>query len=261
MKSFFSLNTKALHNLDGWTHTHGTVDMEDQVWDPGISGFWYPWGVLESVLWSFQGTMWKLFHPVLSKSSLKAATWHVASLVAQTVKNLPAMQKTWVWSPGEGNGYALQYSCLENSKDNPRGCKHSDTTEWLTLSLFFKFRNVGCAWFPAPFLDPGSLNKESIFPITFRGTSRCSRNRWIPGRKHRFTTPRHEKPGRLTVYKSPPGDCGPRRAACSSSVSDAAGPRWTYLTPRTAPWGRYYHSSYCVLSCSVVSGSLQPHRL
>ena len=146
-------------------------------------------------------------------------------------------------------------------KDNPWGCKHSDTTEWLTLSLFFKFCNVGCGWFPAPFLDPGSLNKESIFPITFRGTSRCSHNRWIPGRKHWFTTPRHEKPERLTVYKSPPGDCGPRRAGCSSSVSDAAGPQWTHLTPRTAPWVWYYHCSYCVLSCSVVSGSLQPHGL
>ena len=39
----------------------------------------------------------------------------------ETVKNLPAMQKTWVRSlglgkcPGEGNGYPLQYSCLENS--------------------------------------------------------------------------------------------------------------------------------------------------
>ena len=31
-----------------------------------------------------------------------------ASLVVQTVKNL---------SPGEGNGYPLQYSCLENSMD------------------------------------------------------------------------------------------------------------------------------------------------
>ena len=36
-------------------------------------------------------------------------------------KNLPAMQKTWVqslgWedSPGEGKGYPLQYSGLENS--------------------------------------------------------------------------------------------------------------------------------------------------
>ena len=38
------------------------------------------------------------------------------------VKNVPAMQETWVCpesgrSPGEENGYPLQYSCLENSKD------------------------------------------------------------------------------------------------------------------------------------------------
>ena len=39
-----------------------------------------------------------------------------ASLVAQTVKNLPAMQETWIQSlgwgapAGEGNGYSLQYS-------------------------------------------------------------------------------------------------------------------------------------------------------
>ena len=39
-------------------------------------------------------------------------------------------------SPGEGNGYLLQYSCLENSMDrgalagySPWGCKESDTTE------------------------------------------------------------------------------------------------------------------------------------
>ena len=44
-----------------------------------------------------------------------------ASLVTQMVKNLPAM-KTWVRSlaclgrsPGEGNDYPLQYSCLRNS--------------------------------------------------------------------------------------------------------------------------------------------------
>ena len=46
-----------------------------------------------------------------------------ASLVAQMVKNLPGMRETWVrflsWgrSPGEGNGYRLQYSGLENSMD------------------------------------------------------------------------------------------------------------------------------------------------
>ena len=45
-----------------------------------------------------------------------------SSLVAQ-MKNLPAMQEPWVQSlgwkdfPGEGNGYPLQYSCLENPMD------------------------------------------------------------------------------------------------------------------------------------------------
>ena len=67
--------------------------------------------------------------------------------MAQTVKNLPAVQETWVqslgWedSPGKGNGYPFQYSCLENPMD--RGTrwatvhgvtKESDTTEQLTLS-------------------------------------------------------------------------------------------------------------------------------
>ena len=35
-------------------------------------------------------------------------------------------------SPGEGNGYPLQYSCLENSKDSGYsqwGYKESDTTK------------------------------------------------------------------------------------------------------------------------------------
>ena len=40
-----------------------------------------------------------------------------ASLVAHTVKNLPAMQVGWGRSPEEGNGNPLQCSCLENSMD------------------------------------------------------------------------------------------------------------------------------------------------
>ena len=31
--------------------------------------------------------------------------------------------------PGEGKGYPLQYSGLENSIDSPWGCKEWDTTE------------------------------------------------------------------------------------------------------------------------------------
>ena len=44
-------------------------------------------------------------------------------LVAQTVKNLAAMQETWVQSLGwedpleKGIAYPLQYSCLKNSMD------------------------------------------------------------------------------------------------------------------------------------------------
>ena len=46
----------------------------------------------------------------------------MASLVAQMVKNLPAMQETgfspWVGkTPGEGNGNPLQHSCPGNPKD------------------------------------------------------------------------------------------------------------------------------------------------
>ena len=37
------------------------------------------------------------------------------SLVAQLVKNLPTVWETWVLSFGEGNGYLLQHSGLENS--------------------------------------------------------------------------------------------------------------------------------------------------
>ena len=63
--------------------------------------------------------------------------WVCVSLIAQLVKNPPAMQETPVQSPGEGKGYQLQCSGLENSMD----CivhgiaKSQDTTERLSLSV------------------------------------------------------------------------------------------------------------------------------
>ena len=68
------------------------------------------------------------------------------SLVAYKVKNLPAMQ---VWSlgqedsPGEGKGYPLQYSCLENPMDRGawRDTVHGVTRvrhEWASNTLTFK---------------------------------------------------------------------------------------------------------------------------
>ena len=45
----------------------------------------------------------------------------------------------WVGKiPGEGKGYPLQYSGLENSMDYPWGCKESDTTEQLSLHYLGK---------------------------------------------------------------------------------------------------------------------------
>ena len=52
-----------------------------------------------------------------------------ASRVAQTVKYLPAMQETWVWSPEVENGNPLQYSCLEGY--SPWGRKRATTTREL----------------------------------------------------------------------------------------------------------------------------------
>ena len=67
-----------------------------------------------------------------------------ASLVAQMVKCLPAMQETWVRSlgredsPGEGNGDPLQYSCLENSMNGEawRATVHGVAKSWTQLSDF-----------------------------------------------------------------------------------------------------------------------------
>ena len=62
-----------------------------------------------------------------------------ASLVAQLVKNPPAMQETWVRSmgwegpAGEGKNYPLEYSGLENSI-NCIG--HGVTKSWTQLSDF-----------------------------------------------------------------------------------------------------------------------------
>ena len=64
--------------------------------------------------------------------------FRVASIVAQLVKNLPAMWETrvrsWVGKiPWRRKGYPLQYSSLENSTDCIWGRKKSDTAERLSL--------------------------------------------------------------------------------------------------------------------------------
>ena len=72
-------------------------------------------------------------HPGLGRSGREGIgyphqySW--ASLVAQVVKNWPAMWDTWVQSlgwedpPEKGMASPLQYSGLENSMDSSWGCK------------------------------------------------------------------------------------------------------------------------------------------
>ena len=72
--------------------------------------------------------------------------------MAQTVKNLPAVQEILGSipgpgrSPGEGNGNPLQYSCLGNPMDRGAwkaawGCKESDMTERLHFHFTFSIQN------------------------------------------------------------------------------------------------------------------------
>ena len=76
--------------------------------------------------------------------SLGLCKSHMETLVAQTLKNLPANAGDpgsipgLGRSPGGGHGNSLQYSCLENLMDRagygPWGHKESDTAE-VTASM------------------------------------------------------------------------------------------------------------------------------
>ena len=83
----------------------------------------------------------KSLQMMIAAMKLKDASW--LSLVAQMVKNLPAVQETWVQSlgrsPVERNGNPLQYSCLQNSMDRGAwraivcGVTESDMTDRLSM--------------------------------------------------------------------------------------------------------------------------------
>ena len=88
--------------------------------------------------------------------------------MAQTVKNLPAMQGTWVrflgWgrSPGEGNGNPLQYPCLENSNDGVWQAPWDHTELNMTENLMFSL-SLGYSFNVYPVFLPGeSQGQESL---------------------------------------------------------------------------------------------------
>ena len=77
------------------------------------------------------------YHSILCFSVLQGLTDRTYLLVALTVKNLPTMWDTWVQflgeeGPPEGNGYPLQYSCLENSMSRGawQAIVHGVTKSW-----------------------------------------------------------------------------------------------------------------------------------
>ena len=85
------------------------------------------------------------------KNRLPETLHQMASLVAQMVKNLPAMQEAWVWSLGQEGplekGIATHSSILgwrtpwTEEPASPRGRRESDATERLTLALPSKVKN------------------------------------------------------------------------------------------------------------------------
>ena len=80
-------------------------------------------------------------------------------------------------SPREGNGYPLQYSCLENSMDTEAwratvhwGCKESDTTEllhfhfqYLTSTLAQEGEVVHLFWFTCSIVLQGGRNTANKY--------------------------------------------------------------------------------------------------
>ena len=72
------------------------------------------------------------------------------SLVAQLVKNMPAMWETWVRSlgwedpTGEGKGYPLQYSGLENSMDYTYHAVAKSQTRLCDFHLSYSCQNTKC---------------------------------------------------------------------------------------------------------------------
>ena len=90
-----------------------------------------------------------------------------ASLVAQLVKNPPAMWETWVSipglgrSPGKGKGYPLQHSGLENSMDR---IVHGVTKSWTRLSnIHFHFHSPGEI---VPDSQRAAVSEEEACPLS-----------------------------------------------------------------------------------------------
>ena len=89
-------------------------------------------------------------------------------------------------SPGEGKGYQLQYSGLENSINSPRGRKHSDTTEQISLSqktkwMLYNLLQVGSLhqWFGGSYWISSNGKNGMNWNIIWRSILPCQDYPWL----------------------------------------------------------------------------------
>ena len=113
--------------------------------------------------------------------------WNKASLVAQLVKNLPAKQKTWVWSLGQEDPLekemATHSSTLiwripwteEPGRVQSMGYKESDMTVQLTFT--FNWRRE---WQPTPVFLPGKSHRQrGLAGYSLGGQKELDTTEWL----------------------------------------------------------------------------------
>ena len=113
---FQGVNMTPTHTSE--VETLQSTEGKDYIWELSSNSICLTrfWTCLRSIIHSFL-----LMSSFGNRNIHAIPTW--ASLLAQRVKNPPTMQETlvrslgWEDSPGEGNGYPLQYSGLETSMD------------------------------------------------------------------------------------------------------------------------------------------------
>ena len=128
-------------------------------------------------IWTFAGKVMSLLFNELSR--FVVYSW--ASLVAQLVRNPPAMRETWVWSLGWEDplkGKATHTSVFWPGEFHglysPWSCKESDTTERLSRSLLPRSKCLLISGLQSPsavILEAKkikSLNVSTLSPSTWR---------------------------------------------------------------------------------------------
>ena len=101
-----------------------------------------------------------------------------AFLVAQLVKNPPAMRETLVrslgWEDPLEKGKATHSSIRAwripwTVQSSPWGCKETDTTEWLSLSLFSSIDNLQSWDDPtSPGISEGWVGRSRLSPQVYK---------------------------------------------------------------------------------------------